>query len=97
MIIVYIVAAILAIMGIVILVGKGDNLIAGYNTASQEEREKFDIKRLRLILGIFLIVLAPLSVLFIGEDTASTMTFSVIVLVLCFILVALANSWAKKK
>ena len=33
MIVLYIVAAILAIMGIVILMGKGDNLIAGYASA----------------------------------------------------------------
>lgn len=47
MIVLYIVAAILAIMGIVILMGKGDNLIAGYNTASKAEREEYNIKRLR--------------------------------------------------
>ena len=38
MIVLIIVAAILVIMGIIILIGKGDNLIAGYNTASKEER-----------------------------------------------------------
>lgn len=34
MVVIIIVAALLMIMGIVILVGKGDKLIAGYNTAS---------------------------------------------------------------
>lgn len=47
MIILIIVAAILAIMGVLILIEKGDNLIAGYNTASKEERAKYNIKRLR--------------------------------------------------
>lgn len=51
MIVLIIVAAMLAIMGVVILAGKGDNLIAGYNTASKEEREKYDVKRLRALLG----------------------------------------------
>lgn len=36
MVVLIIVAALLLIMGIIILIGKGDNLIAGYNTASQK-------------------------------------------------------------
>ena len=38
MIVIIVIAVLLLVMGVVILVGKGDNLIAGYNTASQEER-----------------------------------------------------------
>lgn len=38
MIVLIILAALFLIMGIIILIGKGDNLIAGYNTASEEER-----------------------------------------------------------
>lgn len=41
MITLIIVAAIFVIMGVVILIGKGDNLIAGYNTASQKERAQY--------------------------------------------------------
>ena len=37
------IAAILGIMGLIILSGKGDMLIAGYNTASKEERERVNI------------------------------------------------------
>ena len=47
MVIAYIIAALLVIMGIIVLLGKGDNLIAGYNTASPEEKAKINIKRLR--------------------------------------------------
>ena len=43
MIVLIIVAAILLIMGIVVLIGKGDNLIAGYNTASKEEKSQYNI------------------------------------------------------
>ena len=42
MIIVYILAALFLIMGILVIMGKGDNLIAGYNTASQEERAAYN-------------------------------------------------------
>ena len=51
MIIIIMVAAVVAVVGIVILAGKGDWLIAGYNTSSPEEREKYDIRRLRLLMG----------------------------------------------
>jgi hypothetical protein len=47
MIVLIIIAAILVIMGVVILIGKGDNFIAGYNTASEEERAQYNVKRLR--------------------------------------------------
>ena len=40
MIVQIIIAIILALMGVIVLAGKGDMLIAGYNTASKEEKEK---------------------------------------------------------
>jgi hypothetical protein len=93
-----ILALVFAVMGILILVGKGDNLIAGYNTASREEREQIDIKRLRGLVGGLLIVLAPLMVLLLGNETmASAGSFGAIVFVLCIVVVILANTWAKKK
>ena len=98
MITIIVLSAILAILGIVILAGKGDMLIAGYNTASQEEREQYDVKRLRLLLGVLMLVLAVLCLLFLGEHSmASTLTFSALVFVLSMVVVVLANTWAKKK
>ena len=98
MIVVIIVAALLLIMGILILIGKGDNLIAGYNTASKEERAKYNIKRLRGLIGGLLIVLAPMTLLMLGEDTmAATWSFVGFTLVACIVVVILANTWAKKK
>ena len=98
MIVLIIVAAILVIMGVIILIGKGDNLIAGYNTASKEERAKYNIKRLRGLIGGLLIVLAPMTVLLHGQDTmAATWSFVALVFVLCIVVVILANTWAKKK
>lgn len=98
MVVLVILALVFASMGILILVGKGDNLIAGYNTASREEREQIDIKRLRGLVGGLLIVLAPLMVLLLGNETmASAGSFGAIVFVLCIVVVILANTWAKKK
>ena len=98
MIILIIVAAILVIMGIIILIGKGDNLIAGYNTASKEERAQYNIKRLRGLIGSLMIALAPMMLLLNGEDTmAATWSFVALVFVMCIVVVILANTWAKKK
>ena len=45
-------AIVFFIIGLVILIGKGDWLIAGYNTASEEERKKVNIVRLRIVMAI---------------------------------------------
>ena len=98
MIVLIIVAAILVIMGIIILIGKGDNLIAGYNTASEEEKAQYNIKRLRGLIGGLLLALAPMMLLLNGENTmAATWSFVALVFVLCIVVVILANTWAKKK
>ena len=98
MIILVILATIMFIMGIIILIGKGDNLIAGYNTASKEERSQYNVKRLRGLIGGFLLILAPMMVLLLGEESlAAGVSFVALTFVLCIILVILANTWAKKK
>lgn len=98
MIVLIVVAAILLIMGIIILVGKGDNLIAGYNTASKEEKSQYNIKRLRGLIGGILVVLAPMMLLLLGKESlAATLSFVVLTFVLCIVVVLLANTWAKKR
>ena len=39
------------VLAIVFYLGKGDKLIAGYNTASEEERKKVNIQRLRILMS----------------------------------------------
>ena len=98
MIVLIILAAIMLIMGIIILIGKGDNLIAGYNTASKEDRSQYYIKRLRGLIGGFLLVLAPMMVLLLGgESLVAGFSFIAFTFVLCIVLAILANTWAKKK
>ena len=98
MIVLIIVAAILLTMGIIVLIGKGDNLIAGYNTASKEEKSQYNIKRLRGLIGGILVVLAPMMLLLLGrESLAATLSFVVLTYVLCIVMVLLANTWAKKR
>ena len=46
MIVVILVAALLLVMGIVILLGKGDNLIAGYNTTEDIEKSRRSLQQM---------------------------------------------------
>ena len=49
--IVWILVAVLAVLSIVLLSGKGSFLIAGYNTSSQKEKSRFNEKRLCRVVG----------------------------------------------
>lgn len=98
MIVLMIVSVLLLIMGMVILFGKGDNLIAGYNTASKEEMSQYNIKRLRGLIGGMLVLLAPLTVIMLGRESMIWMlSYVVLNFVLCIVVLILANSWAKTK
>ena len=80
------------------LSGKGDNLIAGYNTSSKKDKEKYDVKRLRLVFGLMLILLAPTCFLLNYKDyTSGLVSFIVITVLLAFVAILLGNTWAKKK
>ena len=80
-------------LAILILVGKGDWFIAGYNTASKEEKEQCNIKRLRGIVGVVLILLACLTAI---RGMLSPGQSGWIVLSICIVAIILANTWAKE-
>ena len=95
MIVQIIIASFLVVLGIIVLSGKGDMLIAGYNTASKEEKEKVNVKRLRLLVGGLLVVLTPLCFIIDDKnDVNSGLFFTAIVVVLTIIVLVLANTWA---
>ncbi|MBQ4425985.1 MAG: DUF3784 domain-containing protein [Firmicutes bacterium] len=48
---VWVVFVVLAVISIVLLSGHGENLIAGYNTATEEEKTRYDTKRLCRVVG----------------------------------------------
>ena len=54
-------------VGIVLCCGKGADLIAGYNTASPEERAKYDEKALCRATGVLVLVITGcVELLFLG-------------------------------
>lgn len=83
---------------LLILSGRGDNLIAGYNTASEKEREQFNMKRLRMVIGgiLFLTIIAFWIPVLIGNQKF-IIPMTIALIPICFIGIILANTWAKKK
>ena len=59
-VIVWIVFGIFAVISIILLSGHGSWLISGYNTASKEEKEKYNEKKLCRTMGIGMSVIAIL-------------------------------------
>lgn len=93
-----IIALFFVVLGIIVLAGKGDMLIAGYNTVPKEEKEKVNIKRLRLLIGGLLVVIASLCFILDDNDNVSSgLIFTGIVVVLTIFVIILANTWAMKK
>ena len=58
--IVWIVFAIFAVLSIILLSGHGSWFISGYNTASNEEKEKYDEKKLCRTMGIGMSIIAQI-------------------------------------
>ncbi len=95
----YVFVVLFLILAVVFLMGKGDKLIAGYNTASEEERQKVNIQRLRMLMAIVCVITA----IFCGVvpvfdgDVIMGIVSTIVFIVITFIIVILANTWAKKK
>ena len=67
--VIWVVFAIFLILSVVFLLGKGGFLIAGYNTMTAEEKQKYDEKKLcRIVGGGMLIIAVLIAVMGIGED-----------------------------
>lgn len=58
--IIYVGFVILAVISIVLISGHGSWFIAGYNTASKEEKAKYNEKKLCRTMGIGMLVIAVL-------------------------------------
>ena len=89
----------LVALAFVILKGWGDGLIAGYNTASKEKQEKYNIKRLRIVVAaMILFVPAMILVAACFDDiTGKTMDFLPVLIIGVVVGIILANTWCKNK
>ena len=94
-----IIAILFLVFAIVFLMGKGDKLIAGYNTASEEEKRKVDIHKLRILMAILSVITAGyVSILpILGDNPQDQMGGIFVFFAITIIFIILANTWAKKK
>ena len=99
MIVSFIFAALFIVLAVIFLLGKGDMLIAGYNTASEEERKEVNIHRLRLLMAIVSVLTAGFCCLmpFIGNKKENVLGVTFAFFFVTIVFVILANTWAKKK
>ena len=94
-----IIGIVFIVLAVIILMGKGDKLIAGYNTASEEERQQINIKRLRILVAITCLSSTVLCLCMpvIGENIVAELTATGFFLLIILVIVILANTWAKTK
>ena len=83
-------------MLLLIVAGKGDALIAGYNTASAEERARCNVKRLRGLVATLLLVVVIAFWLPIIVGATKNGVFVITMPVTAIVTVILANSWAER-
>lgn len=99
--IIYVVGAIFVLLTILLLSGKGAGLIAGYNTASEEEKEKYNEKMLcRTVGGGFSIITVLIFIMAIFGNVLPASfanVFGVISIVDVIIIIILCNTVCKKK
>lgn len=96
-IIVGVVVLITAILAILVLCGKGDNLIAGYNTASEEEKSEYDIVRLRKVVGYGQLAICLPTGMIPAVETCPTLFWILMILmiVITIVIIILSNTYAK--
>ena len=88
------------VLAIIILSGKGSWLIAGYNTMSDEDKQKYNYKKLCLVTGGCMIAI---DVLLIISCTVEEITnnklenvFAILVIAIVILTVILANTICRK-
>ena len=93
------IALMMVALAFVILKGWGDRLIAGYNTASKEEQEKCNIKRLRIVLAAMILFVSALILVAACFDdiTGITLDFLPVLLIVVVIGIILVYTWCRKK
>lgn len=97
----WVVVIILVIISGLLLSGKGSFLIAGYNTASKEEKEEYNQKKLSNIMGIGLSIttlIVAVNVYF-GEERPSFLKWTTPwgILITAVFMIVLVNTIGRSK
>lgn len=89
----------MVMLAAVILTGYGDGLIAGYNTAKEEERKQFNMKRLRAVVAaLILFTMAFVWYAALIDDSVAILLGGLPVLIFGYVAgIIIANTWCKNK
>ena len=98
--IIWIVGLLFAVISITLISGHGANLIAGYNTASREEKNRYDAKKLCRVVGIGMALIALMMfIMAIWQSVLPASFFTVFIVVTvidCIVIIVLSNTICKK-
>ncbi len=92
-------AAIFFIFAYLVVKGRGDRFIAGYNTASEEEKAQVNIKRLRILVALTSVLAGAFCCMIplLANNNGAIVGATVVLLCSGLAVVVLANTWARKK
>ena len=86
------------VMAIVILTGKMDNFIRSCYAFTPKDEEKYDFRRLRILMGVTFLILIPVFCLLLFTESTTwaghTLTASTFFVVIVYYI--LVYTWAKK-
>lgn len=89
-----------AIISIILISGHGANLIAGYNTASREEKNRYDTKKLCRVVGIGMaFITLMIFIMAIWENVLPAFfstVFLIITVIDCVTIIVLSNTICRK-
>ena len=97
-IILSVVTVVIIVLCAIILAGKGDHLIAGYNTADEKTRQKYDVKRLRLVVvSMCMLTMVACWIPLFTQNIVAILCIPVLAFIIVFGGILFVNSWCKKK
>ena len=98
--IVWIIGFLFFTMSLILISGHGANLIAGYNTAGREEKNRYDTKKLCRVVGIGMALITLMIFIMAIWETVLPAFFSTIFFVItvidCIAIIILSNTICKK-
>lgn len=98
---IWVLAVIFGIISIVMLTGHGAGLIAGYNTATEEEKRKYDEKKMcRIVGGGMAVITILILIMAIGANVLPATfayVFFGVTIADVIVMIALMNTTCKKK
>lgn len=90
-------AVVFLLISLLLFTGKGAWLIAGYNTSSKKEKEKYDEKKLCSVMGTMCAIIAVLTgILALLDDESYAIIYGVVICIVVITTVIYANTKCKK-